>query len=257
VRYNAGIEADYATRLQKLVEEMSTSLIYWLQAQWRKNPPATLAADEAPGTALRRRFEELGSRWESRFDAASVELARYFANKALRNADTMMAKILADAGITVKFRLSAAAADVARATVAQNVQLIRSIGQQHLNDVQGIIMRSVQMGGKVSDAVREMEERYSLTRKRAALIARDQNHKALAAITRVRQQELGIRRARWVHSTAGKVPRPSHVAFSRGQLGGPFYDVDRGWFDPDEQQWIYPGQLINCRCISAPVIEGF
>ncbi|MNL73442.1 Phage Mu protein F like protein [compost metagenome] len=95
-----------------------------------------------------------------------------------------------------------------------------------------------------------MEKRYAVTKRRAALIARDQNNKATAAITRVRQQGLGIKQAKWMHSRGGKKPRQSHV-----EANGQLYDVDKGMYI--DGAWIRPGELINCRCVAQSVIPGF
>jgi len=55
-----------------------------------------------------------------------------------------------------------------------------------------------------------------------------------------------------VHSGAGKHPRPTHVA-----MNGKKYDVNIGMWDEAVKRWVYPGEGINCRCISRPVISGF
>ena len=71
-------------------------------------------------------------------------------------------------------------------------------------------------------------------------------------MTRARQDELGITEAIWVHSGAGKHPRPTHVA-----MNGKKYDVNKGMWDPAVKRWIFPGEEINCRCISRSIIPGF
>lgn len=254
VHPNVGIEADYRHSLDKLVEEMNRSLIYWISAQWRRNEPA-LASDEAPAAGLRRMMRDLRRRWESRFDDASKKLADHFVQDASRRSQKALEKILDDAGMTVQFRLTPTVRGVINATIGDNVSLIKSIASEHLTDVEGIVLRSVQQGRDLHYAARAIEDQFGVSKRRAALIARDQNNKMTAAITRVRQQELGINKARWLHSGGGKHPRPEHVAFSAGRLGGPFYDVSKGAYL--EGKWTWPGIEINCRCVSQPVVEGF
>lgn len=140
--------------------------------------------------------------------------------------------------------------DALEATVAENVSLIKSIGSQYLTAIEGHVMRSVTTGRDLAPLARRLELQYGVTRRRAALIARDQNNKATAVITRERQNELGIK-AIWLHSAGGKEPRPTHVANS-----GKVYDPKEGWFDPDVGEHIWPGTLINCRCVSKSVIPG-
>ena len=110
-------------------------------------------------------------------------------------------------------------------------------------------MRSVQTGRDIGGLRKDIEARYDVARQRATTIARDQNSKATAAIVRVRQQELGCTQAVWRHSTAGKHPRPSHVAFS-----GKTYEIAKGVKLDGEIVW--PGTAINCRCTSQTILPG-
>jgi uncharacterized protein with gpF-like domain len=168
--------------------------------------------------------------------------------------DAALRAILKKGGFAVKFRMTRAMNDVLRATIAEQVGLIRSIPEQYLAQVQGSVMRSVQAGRDLGTLAKELQAHYGVIKRRAAFIARDQNNKSTAMMTRVRQTELGIKRAEWRHSGGGKTPRPSHVKASRDRIQ---YDVDRGWFDPDEGRYIFPGELINCRCVARSIIPGF
>lgn len=257
VRPNAGIEAAYRKRLLRLIDDMHRSLTYWLRAAYRKREPhaaALMAADASPAVALRDAMRRLTRYWMRKFDTAASGLADYFATSAFRRSDATLQAVLDRGGFSVKFRMGRAANDVLQATVAENVGLIRSIAQQHLSRVEGDVMRSVQTGRDLAQLTEDLQRNYGATRRRAELIARSQNNMATATITRVRQAELGITEAVWVHSGGGKEPRPSHVKAGRDQVR---YDVRKGWYDPDAEQYIWPGVLPNCRCVSRPVIPGF
>lgn len=233
---------------------MDRSLTYWLTAAYRANTPE-MAQDDSPARGLLSRMRSLGVRWQQKFDEAAESLARYFGTAAIDRADGALAGILSDAGISVRFKMTAAANDVMQATIGEQIGLIRSIASEHLADVNGMLMRSVQRGGDLAGMTTELRARYDITKRRAATIARDQNNKATASITRVRQQELGITQAKWLHSGGGRHPRQEHVEFANGKRGGPFYDVNKGAFL--EGEWVWPGQAVNCRCVARAVIEGF
>lgn len=252
VHPNLGLEAEYRRQLQLLVGVMHRSLVYWLRARWRSHPPVTLAADELPAHALQAEVRRLARRWASRFDEAAPRLAKYFATHAADRAEGRLARILEGAGFVVDFRLTPMVRDVVTASVNENVSLIKSIGAEHLADVEQLVARSVAAGRDLATLTKELEARYELTRKRAALIARDQNNKATSAVARARMIEAGVVEAVWMHSHAGKTPRPSHV-----KMNGKRFDVAKGMWDPDEKKWIQPGWLINCRCTSRPVVPGF
>ena len=248
VHPNVGLEISYQRKLEALIDEMNKSLTYWITAAYRQNKPR-MAHDASPAMVLRNIMKNLARHWMKRFDKASLELAKYFALNASKRSDSALAAILNKSGFAVKFNMTRAANDVMQATIGQQVGLIKSIAEHHLGDVEGLVMRSVQTGRDLETLNRELKHRFKLTKKRAALIARDQNNKATAAMTRVRQQELGITKAIWVHSAAGKEPRPEHVA-----ANGKEYDVAKGMFL--EGVWTWPGVEINCRCVSRPILPG-
>lgn len=254
VHPNCGIEADYRRKLCAMVDEMHDSVLYWLQAAWRANEPALaeMAHDDVPANTLREMLARLTRRWQRAFNRTANERAKIFIRSVLRRTDRNLENILRKGGMSVKFRLTDAMRDVLNAMVHENVSLIRSIPQRYLQEVEGLVMRSVQIGGDLKPLATELRHRYQLTRKRAAFISRDQNSKANAVFTRVRQLELGVKEAVWLHSHAGKKPRPTHVA-----MNGRRYDIAKGMWDPAEKNYVWPGQLINCRCVGRSVVPGF
>lgn len=266
VHPNAGIEAEYRRRLDKLLEEMHRSLLHWLRAAYRKNTPE-MAADappdasghepvrqQSPARSLEDVVRRLTRRWQTRFDQAAPELAAYFAKSSADRSDAALRSILRKAGVTVQFKLTRAANDVLQASIAENVGLIKSIASQHLTRIEGAVMLSVQAGRDLASLMDDLEKQYGVTRRRAAFIARDQNNKATAMMQRVRQTELGVTEAIWMHSGGGKVARPTHLKAGRDRQR---YEIAKGWFDPHEQKFILPGELPNCRCTSRPVVPGF
>jgi SPP1 gp7 family putative phage head morphogenesis protein len=249
---NLGLSIAYRKKLDRLIKEMNASVVWHIKAVYRANPPAMAMDDVLPTSALQRAIKLLTKRWLKKFDRAAPRLAKYFATAVHKRTDIALAKILRDGGFSVKFQMSEGMKDVLQATTAENVGLIKSIGSQYLGEVEGLVMRSASAGRDLGAMAKQLEKRYGVTKRRAALISKDQNNKASANMQRVRQLEVGITKATWLHSGGGKVPRPTHVANS-----GKTYDVAKGWFDPHEKQWIHPGTLINCRCVSIPLVPGF
>lgn len=245
---NEGLEAAYRKKIDALIEEMNKSIIYFVTAKYRSNTPE-VAQDASPAMELRELMRKLGNRWQKRFDDAAPELAKYFATHASMRVDGALKAILKKSGFAVEFKLTAQQNDVLQATIGEQVGLIKSIASQHLSEVEGLVMRSVSQGGDLKTLTDSLQDRYGVTRRRAAFIASDQNRKANATMTRVRQKSLGITQAKWIHSHAGKVPRPSHVA-----VDGDIYDIDKGMFL--DGVWTFPGREINCRCFSRSIIPG-
>jgi uncharacterized protein with gpF-like domain len=96
-----------------------------------------------------------------------------------------------------------------------------------------------------------LQQNYGVSYRRAALIARTENFKAKALIESVRRKQLGISLAVWMHSHAGVTPRKTHIA-----MNGKEFDVSKGMYDSEEGEYVFPGQLINCRCSSRAILES-
>lgn len=250
-RANAGVRAAYQRRLDALIGKMQSSVEHWVTRAYRANAPA-IAQDAAPAADLAKVMRALRRRWTKQFNQVAPDLAGWFATTVDKRSGHALRAALKRGGMTVEFRPTPAQRDVLKATIEQNVSLIKSIPQQYFTEVEGIVMRSVQTGRDLGALTRQIEARYGVTRRRAALIARDQNNKATSAMTRARQQEIGITQAIWRHSHAGKEPRPKHVA-----ADGTKYDVRKGLKIGDKGQWVLPGEEINCRCYSVSIVPGF
>jgi uncharacterized protein with gpF-like domain len=217
-------------------------------------PGYWIAMDDSPAKELEKELLRLGEKWRKRFEAAAPAIAAWFAKSASSRSDAAMRKILKDAGVTVEFQMTKAMRDILNATVADNVSLIKSIPAEYHTQVQGLVMRSVQTGRDLGALSAELRKRYGITERRSALIAFTQNQMATSAMQHARQTELGIEEALWLHSHAGKEPRPTHLAND-----GKRYKIAEGWYDPDPKvkRHIWPGELIRCRCVSKPIVKGF
>lgn len=253
LRPNVGSGEAYRKRLDALIDEMNNSILYWITARWREAPStATVAMDESWMGALRRTMRGLIQRWTKNFEELAPKLASYFAMSAAERPAGQLKDLLRDHGMTVKFSISQPIRDALDAIVQENVSLIKSVATEHLADVEQLVMRSVVEGRKLSIVTKGLQDLFDVPKKRAGLIARDQNSKATASITKLRQQEAGILQAVWMHSHGGKVPRPSHLAFSDGKLGGPVYEVNKGAYL--DGVWTWPGVEINCKCACRPLL---
>ncbi len=233
---------------------MARSLLYWLKASYSANPPATIAQDASSSTVLQAAFDKLRNRWLRRFDELAPKMADWFVAGSRARVDGTMNADLRRGGFTVKFKMTKAMRDAYSAVVDENVGLIRSIAEQHLSGVHTSLMQSVQNGRDLAHLTTELEKRTGITKRRAAFIARDQNNKATAVMVKTRALELGITKARWVHSAGGKTPRPEHVKAGRDRL---VFDLASGHDFANGEGVVWPGTAINCRCVAVPIVPGF
>lgn len=252
VAANRGIESKYRKALQRMIAEMGGSVEYWLTAAYRKDPPrmaalVELAEDASPAQRIRKTLSGLAQRWVAKFDEWAPKIAEAYLQGMFKTSDSAMRQALKDAGWAVEFKMTPAVRDAFNASIEENIGLIRSIPEKYLQQVEGVVMRSYAAGRDLETMVKELKQLYPVTNRRAELIARDQSNKANAVVNRARQMELGITEAIWMHSHAGKNPRPDHVA-----ANGKRYNIAEGCLISGA--YIQPGEEINCRCTSRPVL---
>ncbi len=245
---NVGSRNRYRHQITTLIKEMAESVLYWLTVK-RKSAPPILATDASPVEEMLKELRKLFKHWQGRFDEMAPRVAESFVKNQFRGTDSAFRQALRDAGWSVEFTMTPAMRDAFEASLAENVGLIKSIPAEYLQEVEGIVMWNYAAGRDLKSMAAEIRGRYDVAANRAVLIARDQSNKANAVVQRARQQELGITEAQWLHSHAGKEPRPTHVA-----MNGKRYLISKGMYDSAVQRYIWPGEEINCRCVGRSVL---
>lgn len=251
----AAIETKYRQKLERLVEEMRRSCVWWLRARYRANEDKIL--DSATDDMLKE-FRRLLRQWEGRFRDDADDYAEWFA-RSTRNYTTRNLKAQLDKlkklglGFNLEFRyMSQKERQVFNAIVYENVNLIKSIASQCLTQVEGIVMRAIQNGFDLGTLTENLEHEFDVTHRRAAMIARDQTAKATNNLSRQRLMDYGITRGIWMHTSAGKTYRETHV-----EMDGTEYNIADGCFDEHEGRAVQPAELVNCHCVCRPVVPAF
>lgn len=252
MRPNKGVQVAYQRYLDKLLAPLHAQVVRAVRSVYAPEA-AKIAQDAAtPAQILADVLKAIADRWLHQMDVGAKRAAEHFAKSARERSDKAFEHILDQSGFVVDFVMTPAMRDILDATIEENVGLIKSIPAKYLADVQGSVMRSVQAGRDLATMTKELRHHYGVSKRRAAFIALDQNNKATGAMNRARKLELGIKESIWRHSHGGEKPRPTHLAND-----GKKYDTEKGWYDPAVKQYIFPGQLPNCRCQSLAVIPGF
>lgn len=251
------IEAKLNAALADMVRRMQEATVRELRKLYKSSAAreAGLAMDASFASMAARLVRELTKRFTALFVSKAGGLADAWAHGISRQAAVGLQGSLkqASGGVTLRTDVvSGAVADVVKASIKSNVALIRSIPREYFLEIEGEVMRSIQSGRGMADLQPFLEKRYGITKRRAALIARDQTSKATTAINRARMQGLGVKKFKWLHSGGGKEPRPLH----KNVLNGNVYSMDDPpVIDDRTGERGFPGQLINCRCRMVPVIE--
>jgi len=136
----------------------------------------------------------------------------------------------------------------------ENVELIKSIKDKSLTDIETLSQRSLRTGKRHEEIAKQIQEQYQTTKARAKLIARDQVSKLNGQLTQLRQQDLGISQYKFQTSGDERVRR-SHAAMD-GKLCR--WDNSTVYSDDDGKTWksrtsiwgveLHPGQDFQCRC---------
>ena len=246
LRPSAGLEAWYRRELKKAVKEMSHSVEYWLRAVYRRREDEIIAEDASPAWNIWEDLKQTMRRWQKYFDELGERLARRFVGRLSKAEKARFEQALKDAGWTVKFRTPRGVNNILQSAIIENVNLIKSIPEHYLTDVQSIVNVGIQNGKDLDYITRELHKRYEITERRANMIARDQNNKVTAALDREHASNLGITEAVWVYTYGSKEPRHTHV-----EMDGKRFKLSEGLYDPNPKvaRKIQPAELINCRCM--------
>lgn len=134
--------------------------------------------------------------------------------------------------------------------VDDNVNLISTLPDESLSEMQSIVEEGF-LGGKSNrDIVKDIQERYKVSRSRARFYAVDQMAKLNASIAKQQQTECGVEEYEWSSS------RDARVRERHRELDGTIHR----WDDPpvvDERtgRRAHPGEDYRCRCVAIPIFK--
>lgn len=263
LNYNAAVAARYSARIDTLVSQMVSQTRRELMKLFKGNPAKSaigqsygqpgITTDADISSQARIVTNDLKNRFQQLFNRKSKGLAEQMigqANKASANATQTSLKEMS-AGLTInKTAIDKSMKTIIKASVAENVQLIRSIPEQYFTRVQGAVMRSITTGNGLQDLVPAVQKYDGITHRRAKLIAEDQTRKVYSNLNFERMAKVGVKKFEWVHSGGGAEPRPLHL-----ELNGQVFSMDDlPVIDEKTGERGIPGQLINCKCVAKPVI---
>lgn len=199
-------------------------------------------------------MSSLSDRFNALFGKKAKPIAESMTKSAEKASGTALHSSLQklSGGMSLKTTVSnAALQNIYKASVAENVSLIKSIASEYLQKVEGAVMRSITTGNGLQDLVPALEQYEGQTHRRAKNIALDQTRKVYNSINRGRMEAIGIQKFMWHHSGGGAHPRKDHQ-----EMDGKVYSFDDlPVIDPRTGERGIPGQAPNCRCTMSPVFD--
>jgi len=145
---------------------------------------------------------------------------------------------------------------------AENAQLIRSLPEDALKQIEGMAQRGVRTGQSSRQISAEIRGKFGATKARADLIARDQVSKLNGNLTEIRQRQAGITTYKW------RTGRDERVRDSHEVLEGMLcrWDDPTVYSDDNGQTWKkrssiggyigHPGSDYRCRCSAESDVES-
>lgn len=253
---SSAIEKAYAKKLNDLAnamhKEYEKSLKGVMQEEQVKEHYAKDASVTSSFTSV---LKGLKKRWSSIFEGFARVVAPEFVEDAAKAAsDTTLFSLRAAGLKQPRSEYNESIANILQSSKDYNHTLITGLCEEAHEKVYSAVMLSLtspdpaQQG--MSGIRNALVEMGVFTENRIKLITKDQTSKVYSSVSTNRMKENGVTKFEWLHSSAGKVPRHSHV-----EKDGMVFDIDdkRLWEGPKADQGP-PGWAINCRCRAIPII---
>lgn len=257
--YDATGAANYKRWLIKLIKRMRDETERRIQRLFHGDAAEefyeTQVMDASLGSESRIVMNFLTKKYSRLFRLASKPYAEKMVEGQIKSSEISLKrsvkKLRQDESFSLKGRLAPPGmTDVVKASIAENISLIKSIPAEYMQRVNGQVMRAITAGGDLSRLVPELMKSGAITERRARFIAEDQTRKAYNTVNAQRMTHLGIEAFIWLHSGGGQTQRPDHVAMNG--IVFRFNDLPRS---EKTGERIIPGQEPGCRCTMEPVLE--
>lgn len=252
---NAAVEARYYADLRRLILIMTDQTKREIESFF-KEPHAEeyFAQDASVSAQAKILMNALAKKFGTLFGIRAKPIADSTVKDADKSSQAQLKSSLKQlsGGLTLKTDiLSGPLKDIVPASIAENVDLIKSIPEQYHKAVSGAVYRSITTGNGLQDLIPYLDRYKGITLRRARFIAEDQTRKAFNSINKGRLEQIGVKQFEWLHTGGSQHPRPLHV-----KMSGNIYNFDKPpIIDERTGERGIPGQLPNCRCRMVPVIK--
>lgn len=249
------IGAEYAKAIVCLIDRMHKDALQELKNAFNEHASDS-AMDGSISSQGRIKINFLKDKWESIFNKAAKKFTDKMIRKNIAHSKTTLGMSLKNISkdLSIKFDNSDVfMSNIIKASTEEAANLIKTIPQDYLNDVQGQVMRSISSGNGLADLVPYMNSIYKNNARHARLVALDQTRKTYNSINLGQMRKIGVSKFEWIHSGGGKHPRAEHI-----KLNGKVFDIDKPPFIGvmyGKDIYGFPAQLPNCRCTMRPLVS--
>lgn len=212
--------------------------------------------DFNPVEIIAQKLGQMLDRWSAIFDEGAKVVAEKMINATIGRSNRELSKSLKDVSLDLTLKPTPAFNTYMDAATQEAAALIKRVPGEFIPNVQQDVMRSITQGRGLQDLISDLDKREVKVKNWSKNVARDQTRKAYATVNRVRLQEAGVRKFKWIHSGGSNEPRQHHLKrWPAGLNGGIFSFDDPPIIDPKTGEKGLPGQLPFCGCTFAPHID--
>jgi SPP1 gp7 family putative phage head morphogenesis protein len=208
--------------------------------------------DASPASQARILAKSLKDRFTDLFARSAKPLAENMVSQTDAASKSAIYSSLkqASGGLSLKTNITTPGMrEMWKGAVAENVSLIKTIADEYLGKVERDMFRAITTGNGLADMIPALEKYEGYSHRKAELVALDQTRKVYSQTNRDRLVAVGVTKFEWIHSGGGSHPRVQHEEWDGQVFSFDDLPVDED-FGP-----VLPGQAINCKCSSRPVIE--
>lgn len=257
----------YPAQAEREYQRVTNGYIRLLNKSLKEHLPEILAAARAEREANRRHDDtsDLLGKLRVIFDKMAVEVERSTSKFGLYDKVDAMSKLTQKLSIkewkkAVKATLGIDLLDdyyagelyreLMQKWVDENVDLVKTIPKDTLDSMREIVLSGYSAGETTTSIVKKLQRRYSIDRRHAQLLARDQIAKLNSQIAQRQQRDAGVTEYTWSTSGDSRV-RPSHASLN----GKRFRWDDPPIVDAKTGRRAHPGEDYQCRCVALAVFD--
>lgn len=264
---NRGLAIAAGKRIRAIVNQFEKAYkkeALRIAAKYCKNEVQDAAISVVP-SELEIALAALAAKQSMGMGSNAKQVSRWYCRQLLRNISADQKRALKKAGISTAWlkqkwtvqivRGQYVAPSVAKKLPEQveaNAALITKLCERSAQKVQNAIAEGISKGYNLSRLTEKINSLENMDEARAARVALDQSCKLNQFIQVENSKALGVKEGIWVHVPGQYESRASHM-----KMNGKKFDLEKGMYDPDVEDYVQPGELPYCRCCFKAILPGF
>ena len=263
---NRGLAIAAGKRIRAIVNQFEKAYkkeALKIAAKYCKNEVQDAAISVVP-SELEIALAALAAKQSMGMGSNAKQVSRWYCRQLLRNISADQKRALKKAGISTAWLKQKWTVQIVRGQyvapsvatkipeqVEANAALITKLCERSAQKVQNAIAEGISKGYNLSRLTEKINSLENMDEARAARVALDQSCKLNQFIQVENSKALGVKEGIWVHVPGQYESRASHM-----KMNGKKFDLEKGMYDPDVEDYIQPGELPYCRCCFKAILPG-